>query len=213
MKKEVIVGIVSIVVLLVLVLRTNFSSRDNAFEPKTYYLTDFPEKDLTEQRSKIQDESTIPLEPKKEKDIIKDEEKDPIKNLEDTSYNKKDTNVPLSTEAILAGEVQHKKSSKRTNPVDKKQKHQPIFKIQLFVSYQQLPPNSKLFKGLSPVKFYQVNNIYKYTYGSDTNYDKIKRLKESKVDDKFKDAFIIAFQNGEKINLEEAINASNKSLN
>lgn len=45
---------------------------------------------------------------------------------------------------------------------------------------------------------YKEKGIIKYTYGSDTNYNKILRLKRNKVDSKFKDAFIIAFKDGVK---------------
>lgn len=38
----------------------------------------------------------------------------------------------------------------------------------------------------------------KYTYGEDTDYNRILRLKRNKVDAKFKDAFIIAFKDGKR---------------
>lgn len=81
----------------------------------------------------------------------------------------------------------------------------PVFKIQILTSGRKLPPKSKQFKGLSPVDSYTENGIIKYTYGSDNNYNKILRLKRSKVDSKFKDAFIIAFKNGVKMNINQAI--------
>lgn len=81
----------------------------------------------------------------------------------------------------------------------------PIFKIQILTSDRKLAPQSKQFKGLFPVDSYKENGIIKYTYGSDTNYNKILRLKRSKVDSKFKDAFIIAFKDGAKININQAI--------
>lgn len=81
----------------------------------------------------------------------------------------------------------------------------PIFKIQILTSDRKLPARSKQFKGLTPVDSYKENGIIKYTYGADTNYNKILRLKRNKVDSKFKDAFIIAFKNGEKMNINQAI--------
>ena len=82
---------------------------------------------------------------------------------------------------------------------------QPVFKIQILTSDRQLSAGSRLFKGLSPVSHYKENGIYKYTYGSDTDYNKVLRTKRTQVDAKFKDAFIIAFKNGEKMNVNEAI--------
>lgn len=81
----------------------------------------------------------------------------------------------------------------------------PVFKIQILTSDRKLPSRSKLFKGLSPVDSYRENGIIKYTYGADTNYNKILRLKRNKVDSKFKDAFIIAFKDGQKVNINQAI--------
>lgn len=81
----------------------------------------------------------------------------------------------------------------------------PVFKIQILTSDRVLPQKSRQFKGLSPVDRYKEKGIYKYTYGESTDYNKILRLKRSKVDAKFKDAFIIAFKNGEKMNVNEAI--------
>lgn len=81
----------------------------------------------------------------------------------------------------------------------------PVFKIQILTSQKLLSTKSSRFKGLSPVEHYKENGIYKYTFGSDTNYNKIRRLKKSHTDGRFKDAFIIAFKNGKKMNVNEAI--------
>mgnify|MGYP003514723973 CR=1 FL=1 len=63
---------------------------------------------------------------------------------------------------------------------------------------------SKLFKGLTPVGHYQEKGIYKYTYGESYDYNKVLRTKRQ-ISTKFKDAFIIAFKNGKKMNVNEAI--------
>lgn len=80
----------------------------------------------------------------------------------------------------------------------------PIFKIQILTSDKKLPANSKRFKGLKPVNYYQEKGIYKYTYGESQDYNKVLRTKKQ-LTSKFKDAFIIAFKNGEKTNVSEAI--------
>lgn len=96
-----------------------------------------------------------------------------------------------------------KQAASRSNEVNPAGK--PVFKIQILTSDRKLSPKSKQFKGLSPVDSYKEKGIIKYTYGSDTNYNKILRLKRSKVDSKFKDAFIIAFKDGVKMNINQAI--------
>lgn len=80
----------------------------------------------------------------------------------------------------------------------------PVFKIQILTSDKKLPEGSKHFKGLHPIHYYKEKNIYKYTYGESTDYNKVLRLRRS-ISAKFKDAFIIAFKNGEKMDVNQAI--------
>ena len=82
--------------------------------------------------------------------------------------------------------------------------NKPIFKIQILTSDKKLSAGNKLFKGLTPVDYYQEKGIYKYTYGESHDYNKVLRTKKQ-ISSKFKDAFIIAFKNGEKMNVNEAI--------
>ena len=67
-------------------------------------------------------------------------------------------------------------------------------------------------KGLKNVDYYKEGGIYKYTYGASPDYNKVLRSKRS-ITDKFKDAFIIAFKNGEKINVNTAISEFKKNRN
>ena len=69
---------------------------------------------------------------------------------------------------------------------------------------------SKQLKGVSPVSYYREKGLYKYTYGENTDYNKILRMKRN-ITPKFKDAFIIAFKNGEKMNVNEAIKEFKKN--
>ena len=79
------------------------------------------------------------------------------------------------------------------------------FKIQILASDRVLPQNSKQFKGLKPVSWYKENGLIKYTYAENEDYNKILKIKRKIVDPKFKDAFIIAFKNDTKININKAI--------
>ncbi|MBR3983347.1 MAG: N-acetylmuramoyl-L-alanine amidase [Bacteroidaceae bacterium] len=100
---------------------------------------------------------------------------------------------------------------KTTIPASKEQpkaiqgdEQQPVFKVQFLSSSKQLAAEDKAFKGLKPVEFYYDKGLYKYTYGSSTNYNDIIRIKK-KVNEKFKDAFIVAFVQGERIDTQQAI--------
>jgi len=79
-----------------------------------------------------------------------------------------------------------------------------IFKIQILTSGQKLKVDDKRFKGLTPVDFYSENETYKYTYGASENYNEVLQTKKG-ITSQFKDAFIIAFKNGEKMNINTAI--------
>ena len=100
-------------------------------------------------------------------------------------------------------------SQTKKKPLDTLQKQikkeeKPIFKIQILTSDRKLSTNNKQFKGLSPVSYYQEKGIYKYTYGESTDYNKVLRTKRQ-IETKFKGAFIIAFKNGEKVDINQAI--------
>lgn len=114
----------------------------------------------------------------------------------------------LPSEEMVSEQASVQKSSR---PTEKAQTAKPVFKIQILTSDRVLPSRSRLFKGLSPVSYYKENGIYKYTYGEGTDYNRILRLKRNKVDSKFKDAFIIAFKNGEKMNINQAIREFKKN--
>ena len=92
----------------------------------------------------------------------------------------------------------------KNEPKKSTQSDKPIFKIQFLTSDKKLPAGSKLFKGLTPVGHYQEKGIYKYTYGESHDYNKVLKTKRQ-ISTKFKDAFIIAFKNGKKMNVNEAI--------
>ena len=79
----------------------------------------------------------------------------------------------------------------------------PVFKIQIMVADSKLKSNDKRLKGLD-ADYYTENGVYKYTYGESEDYNEILKIKKQ-ISDKFKDAFVIAFLNGEKINTGKAI--------
>lgn len=72
------------------------------------------------------------------------------------------------------------------------------YRIQFLVSSQKLSPKSSLFQGLEPIQSYKDGNIYKYTYGSATSLDEAAKV-QTQVRKKFKDAFVVKFQNGQRV--------------
>lgn len=87
---------------------------------------------------------------------------------------------------------------------DKAEAEKPVFKIQLLVSSSILKADDVRFKGLMGVDSYREGANNKYTYGASTNYNEIYRLRKQ-ILDKFPDAFIVAFKNGNKMDINAAI--------
>ena len=80
----------------------------------------------------------------------------------------------------------------------------PVFKVQIFASSELLKGNDKRLKGLKGVEHYKENGLYKYTYGASEDYNRVLRTRRS-VAGKFKEAFIIAFKDGRKMDVNQAI--------
>mgnify|MGYP000943599363 FL=1 len=60
------------------------------------------------------------------------------------------------------------------------------------------------FNGLKNISVTYENRLYKYMYGETADYNEAKeQLKEAK-EKGYNSAFLIAFKNGEKINIQEA---------
>ena len=80
---------------------------------------------------------------------------------------------------------------------------QPVFKVQILANAGKLKKNSPLLKGRTDADFYKEGNMYKYTVGASTDYQQIYQLRKSLLN-KFPQAFIIAFQDGVKVDVNEA---------
>ena len=79
------------------------------------------------------------------------------------------------------------------------------FKVQILASDTELKANSPQLKGQTGVGSYREGGMVKYTVGESADYNEIVKLKKS-LADKFPQAFVIAFKDGEKIAVAEAIN-------
>lgn len=80
-----------------------------------------------------------------------------------------------------------------------------IFKVQIFSSKRQHPAGSDAMKGIAATAVKE-NDVYKYMCGDTSDYNEIQKTLK-KVRDKFPEAFIVAYQGGQKIDIQTAINA------
>lgn len=88
----------------------------------------------------------------------------------------------------------------------------PVFKLQIFVSNRTLRKGDAHFKGETDYDSYQEGNMVKYTMGASTNYNEIFRLRKT-LAEKFPEAFIIAFKNGKKYDVNQAIREFKQNRN
>lgn len=110
---------------------------------------------------------------------------------------------PLETTSIMVKEALEESKKKEVT-----KKTDITFKVQFLSSPKQIALKPKNFKGLENVEEYQSNNIYKYTYGSESELMKIKTIQD-KIREKYPDAFIVAFKKGEKISITDALKEIN----
>lgn len=80
----------------------------------------------------------------------------------------------------------------------------PVFKVQITTSDRPLSAGSAQISGVEDLDNYFENGLYKYTAGASTDYNQIYQLRKRLIG-RYPDAFIIAFKDGKKTNVNEAI--------
>ncbi len=80
-----------------------------------------------------------------------------------------------------------------------------IFRVQIETSESRISTSSTKFKGMEVYEYVQ-NNLFKYTAGKYINdYESASSFKNKLREEGFSSAFVVAFLNGERIDLEKAI--------
>ncbi|MDR2969230.1 MAG: N-acetylmuramoyl-L-alanine amidase [Tannerellaceae bacterium] len=73
-----------------------------------------------------------------------------------------------------------------------------VYKVQILASNRKLARGARELKGYSSESYYVEKGLYKYTHGETTSATEIRKIRQA-VRKNFKDAFIVAFRNGEKV--------------
>lgn len=79
------------------------------------------------------------------------------------------------------------------------------FKVQIASSSNDLPLKPENFRGLSPISKEKTKSIIRYFYGSTSDYKKAENLLEVAKKKGYTDAYIVAYKNGIKISVTEAL--------
>lgn len=79
-----------------------------------------------------------------------------------------------------------------------------VYKVQFMTSGKELKQNAREFKGITDYEYYLQNTTYCYTTGSFATAREAANYQKEVRDKGFKDAFVVAFYNGERISLQKA---------
>jgi N-acetylmuramoyl-L-alanine amidase len=80
-----------------------------------------------------------------------------------------------------------------------------VFKVQLSASSKKLELVPSNFNGLSSISISEEGTLYKYMYGNTSSIDAAKQLLQEAKGKGYSSAFIIAFKDGKKVSLQEAL--------
>lgn len=104
----------------------------------------------------------------------------------------------LPQEVILTKEVSKSKLSEKVNTGI-------VFKVQLMAIGKKIPLTADNFKGLDQLSVEPLSSLYRYLYGRVSEYDAAKDLLIKAVNAGYGTAFIVAYKNGEKLPLSQAL--------
>lgn len=82
-----------------------------------------------------------------------------------------------------------------------------VFKVQLAASSNKLEPKSYNFNGLNDISREKEGKLYKYFYGGTSDYNEIKLMAEFAKSKGYPTSFIVAYQNGKRVDLSSVINS------
>ena len=167
-------------------------------------------------RNKYDKRVTVPYRPLQSGDVEELKEQESQHQVEPQRKNEaqKKVEVLKKTEALKRTEPQKKAEVQKKVVAQKKPepKDAPVFKLQIFVSDRILRKGDAHFKGETNYESFREGNLVKYTMGASSNYNEIYRLRKS-LQEKFPEAFIIAFKNGQKYDVNQAIREFKQNKN
>lgn len=81
-----------------------------------------------------------------------------------------------------------------------------VFKVQISASGNKLETKPSNFKGLSGVSVTSDGKLYKYFYGETSDYTEARQKLSEAKSKGFPSAYVVAFRNGQRISLDDALN-------
>jgi len=103
-------------------------------------------------------------------------------------------------------EEKEDKGEKETpNPAGDKKSDAPVFKVQFYSGPAVVGKPAEKFRGVDKVSYYRVPNGYCYTSGESASLDEMKKLQDKLRASGYPDAFVVAFLDGNRISVKEAM--------
>lgn len=93
----------------------------------------------------------------------------------------------------------------KPNKVEPENDNKIYFMVQVTASTKSIEIKPSNFKGLDNITEHPGKGIYRYTYGKSDNFEGAKKLHALAREKGYKDAFIVAYLNGERIDVNKAI--------
>lgn len=113
--------------------------------------------------------------------------------------------VSLATENFKFPQVTEEKKEKAIEKSPENIFQGVEFRVQISASGKKLDPSPTNFKGLKEIVRDKEDGLYKYYYGSTSDYNKIEIMKAFARQKGFDSAYVVAFKNGKKVNLPEVL--------
>ncbi|MGG6230636.1 N-acetylmuramoyl-L-alanine amidase family protein [Tenacibaculum sp. SDUM215027] len=112
-------------------------------------------------------------------------------------------NAPLVEKEISKPVVKKEITPKTKTTSSKTVSTGVVFRVQIAASRKKLSTNS--FKGLENVESLFIDDYYKYYYGNSSSLSGIKKVLPEVRSKGYKDAWVVAFKNGKRISIKEAL--------
>jgi N-acetylmuramoyl-L-alanine amidase len=113
--------------------------------------------------------------------------------------------------ALATSNGQNRITSEQETEVTRESRYQGVdFRVQLAASSKKLETKSYNFNGLSEISREQFGKLFKYYYGSTSDYSRILEMKNFAKQNGYPSCYVVAFKNGDKIKLSDVLKSEDK---